>query len=77
LSVTGAKDVEGTYVIAAAKKNEASFKWTIRYMDKMNATRTKGLNTERNLHINRPFYIQSKLWMERVISVYSSKNLVI
>ena len=38
----------------------------------MNATRTKGLNTERNLHINRPFYIQSKLWMERVISVYSS-----
>jgi len=36
-----------------------------------------GLNKNRNLQINKPFYIQSKLWLERVITVYSSKNLVI
>jgi len=77
LNVEGAKDVEGTYVRSDAKKDTDSFKWAIRYIDKMNATRTKGFNKDRGLHINRPFYIQSKLWLERVISVYSSKNLVI
>jgi hypothetical protein len=43
----------------------------------MNATRTSGLNTERGLHINRPFYIESKLWMQRVISWHSNHQLLI
>jgi hypothetical protein len=38
---------------------------------------TKGLNKAFGFHVNRPFYIQSKLWLERVISVGGSKNLVI
>jgi len=77
LNVEGAKDEEGIYVRGDAKQDKDSFRWTIRYLDKMNATRSKGLNVERGLHINRPFYIQSKLWLERVISVGGSKNLVI
>jgi len=77
LAVTGAKDEEGVYVIAYPKKNEASFKWSIKYLDTKANYTTSGLNKGRQLHINRPFYIQSKLWLERVITVYSSKNLVI
>jgi hypothetical protein len=38
-------------------------KWTVIYLDKAKATETKGLNEEFGFHINRPFYIRSRLPM--------------
>jgi len=43
----------------------------------MNKTRTSGLNKNRGLEINKPFYIISDLLFDRVITVGPSKNLVL
>jgi hypothetical protein len=77
LTVEGKKDEEGRYVRAEPKVNDPAYKWRIQYLDTKANYTTSGLNKGRQLHINRPFYIQSKLWLERVISVAESKNLVI
>ena len=43
----------------------------------MGPVKKKGMNKNRNMEINRPFYIVSDLVFNRVATVYSSKNIVI
>jgi len=57
--------------------NQKSQRWRILYVDERAKDATSGTNKHRNLVINKPFYIQSRLWMERVIQVQGGKNLVI
>jgi len=77
LDVQNSKDEEGTYVFGLAKTGKTNQRWNIKYIDEMGNRTTKGFNKERGLYINRPFYIESKLWLQRVISVAGGKNLVI
>jgi hypothetical protein len=37
----------------------------------------KGLNKEFGLEIERPFYIVSKMWLERVVECVGASNLVL
>lgn len=37
----------------------------------------KGMNSDFGFYINRPFYIVSELYMNRVIEVVGARNLVI
>jgi hypothetical protein len=77
LDVAGSKDEEGSNVLSENVKNVASQRWRILYLKNKGEDATEGLNKNRGIYINRPFYIVSRLWMNRVITVYSSKNLVI
>jgi hypothetical protein len=60
LDVSGGKDVEGQAVIVYNRHNGANQRWKILYTDKV-VTQSSGLDKESGLHINRPFYIQSRL----------------
>jgi hypothetical protein len=45
------------------------------YLDKAEAIRTKGFNKEFGFHINRPFYIRSRMPMQRVIECPGANNV--
>lgn len=79
LDVVNSNDNEGEKTIAqnAHSSKKASQTWKIMYLDKMNKTREDGVNENRGLYINRPFFIQSRMWMNRLITVQGNNNLVI
>jgi len=43
------------------------------YIDTQGSARIQGLNGEFGFYINRPFYIVSKMWMNRVIEMKGSE----
>jgi hypothetical protein len=67
LEVTSSKDDEGATVIVnnrnGNKNNNANQRWKILYLDQAKPIRTKGFNKEFGFHINRPFYIRSRMPM--------------
>jgi hypothetical protein len=67
LDVQYAKDDEGQAVIVNNRNgnnsNNANQRWKIIYVDKAQKLRTKGFNKEFGFHINRPFYIRSRMPM--------------
>jgi bacillopeptidase F (M6 metalloprotease family) len=75
LSISGRKDEEGQAVIVDANQNRNDQKWRIVYLDKAEKTETKGLNEEFGFHINRPFYIRSRLPMQRVAECHGANNV--
>lgn len=52
-------------------------KWKVVYLKDMKKQQTKGLNNRWGFHINRPFYIVSRMPARRVIEVVRGRNLVI
>jgi len=79
LDVTGSKDEEGSAVIVNTqnnnKANNANQRWKIIYLDKAEKVRTKGFNKEFGFHINRPFYIRSRMPMQRVAECHGANNV--
>ena len=67
LDVYQRKDEEGHVVKVWAKngdnKTNANQRWKVIYLDQAKKTRTKGFNKEFGFHINRPFYIRSRMPM--------------
>lgn len=59
-----------------ARTGKVNQKWSIVYVDKAAKEITKGMN-KRGFYVNRPFFIVSKMWMNRVVSVAGGWNLVI
>lgn len=73
----GKSDSEGANVLTSTKNdNEVSQKWNIRYADKV-TIKTNGTNEERDMDIGKPFFIVSRMWMNRVMTVEGGKNVVI
>ena len=52
-------------------------RWKILYLDEIKKGGKGGYNSDFGFHINRPFYIVSRLHMKRVIEVVGGRNLVI
>lgn len=79
LEVVGANDSEGATLGNADSNKEQKQKWNIVYVDSIKKPNVKpgGKDEGRGLYHKRPFYIVSKMWMGRVISVAGGKNLVI
>jgi hypothetical protein len=79
INVNGAKDEEGANVSSDTIGNNAGAekRWKIVYLKDKEEDATEGLNKNRGIYINRPFYIVSRMWMNRVITVAGGKNLVI
>lgn len=59
--VTGGKDEEGNQVQAYKKNGSKAQSWKIVYVADAKKYQEKGLNKERGIEINRPFYIISKM----------------
>jgi hypothetical protein len=49
--------------------------WNVVYLDEMKADPKKGLNKDFGFHINRPFYMVSKLPMNRVAECHGANNV--
>jgi hypothetical protein len=78
VGVRDRKDEEGQ-AVGVEKQNDASNnanqRWKIIYLDKADAIRTKGFNKEFGFHINRPFYLRSRMPMQRVAECHGANNV--
>jgi len=75
LDVKGAKDEEGHAVGVWTNNGGKHQKWNVLYVDQAEKDRTKGLNKEYGLHINRPFYLRSRLPMKRIAECHGANNV--
>ena len=50
-------------------------KWQVVYVDQADKDRTKGMNDEFGFHINRPFYMRSRLPFQRVAECHGANNV--
>jgi hypothetical protein len=77
LDIYQGKDQEGQKVIVWNRHNRANQRWRVVYVDKSKKIVTKGFNSRFGFHINRQFYIRSRMPMKRVVECISANNLVI
>jgi len=77
LDVQGGKDAEGTNVQSWKKNGSKAQKWTIIYADKKDEIRSKGTNKKFGFDINRPFYLQSRMAMKRVVECWGASNIIL
>jgi len=75
LDVTGAKDEEGQAVGVYGNNNGKHQRWRVVYLDKAGPVQSKGLNKDFGFHINRPFYLISKLPFNRVAECIGANNV--
>ena len=69
LDVTNSKDEEGAPVGVADKRDAANQRWKVVYLDQSKDEQEKGFNKEFGFHINRPFYIRSRMMFHRVVDL--------
>jgi len=77
LDVSGGRDVEGNKVQVWKKNGSKAQSWKIVYYSDAEKYQEKGMNKDRGLFVNRPFYIVSKLVMERAVEFVGGGNLVL
>jgi len=75
LDIHGGKDEEGRKVIVWNKHNGDNQKWTVVYVDKAAKIQSKGLHKDFGFHVNRPFYIVSRLPFHRVIEMIGATHI--
>jgi len=77
LEVRDNKDEEGQALVIGNTKSkpDANQRWKIIHVDKAEKVRTKGFNKEFGFHINRPFYIRSRMPMQRVLECHGANNV--
>lgn len=71
------KDVEGQGIVVWKRHNGPNQRWTIVYVDESPKEPTSGLYKPFGFYINRPFLIESRLPMRRVLEVVGARNIVI
>jgi hypothetical protein len=75
LDVFQNKDREGQKVIVWGKHNGWNQRWRVVYVDKSKKIGNKGWNATYGFHMNRPFFMRSRLPMRRVIECVSNAYL--
>lgn len=68
---------EGFQVYVANKSGQVQQQWKIVYIDQAPKYATEGFNEEFGFHINRPFYIRSRLPLKRVAECVGANNVVL
>jgi hypothetical protein len=61
-------------VIVYKRHGGANQRWKIVYIDEMEKEATKGLNENFGFHVNRPFYLRSRLPMQRVAQCHGAST---
>jgi hypothetical protein len=77
LDVKGGKDEEGNPVQVFNNNGSKAQKWNVLYVEDREKDRTKGMNNEYGFHINRPFYLRSRLPFQRVIECIGANNVTL
>jgi len=77
LDVYQGKDTEHQKVVVHKRHGRKNQKWQVRYIDSVVKVKSKGIVGDFGLHANRPFYIRSRLPMQRVMECIGANNLVL
>jgi len=77
LDVAGGRDQEANNVQVWKKNGSKAQSWKLTYTKDAAKIQTKGLNKNFGLDIERPFFIVSKMWMERTVECVGASNLVL
>jgi len=77
LDVSSGKDVEGQAVWVWKKHGGKNQRWNVVYLDKSTKIKTEGINEDFGFHVNRPFYIVSRLPMQRVAEAKGNNNIAL
>jgi hypothetical protein len=75
LEVKGSKDEEGSAVGVWSNNRGKNQQWFVSYLDMTKGPQTKGVNKDFGFHINRPFYLVSKLPFNRVAECHGANNV--
>jgi len=75
IDVTAGKDVEGQNVIVWKRHGGANQRWKVIYEKDQDNFKTEGVNKDFGFHINRPFYLVSRLWMKRVVETPGASSV--
>jgi len=77
LDVQGGRDQEGNNVQVWNRNRSKAQQWKLIYVDKAEKPKNKGFDKDLGLERNRPFYIVSKLTMERVVECWGANNIIL
>jgi hypothetical protein len=75
LEVKDGKDEEGHAVGVNGNTGSRQQQWQVIYVDQSKGPQTKGLNKDFGFHVNRPFYLQSKLPFGRMAECIGANNV--
>jgi hypothetical protein len=75
--IDGKKDAEGATCGVGINLYDTNQIFTITYTEKEVAIKTDGVNAEFGFHINRPFYIVTKMGSGRAVEVVGGRNVVL
>jgi hypothetical protein len=75
LNVWKNKDEEAQKVTVDRNSGGKSQQWNVIYLDKADKRQTKGLNKDFGFHVNRPFYIRSRMPFKRVAECVGANNV--
>jgi hypothetical protein len=79
IDVYQGKDAEHQKVILYKRngnnKNNMNQKWKVVYLDEKKTVQSKGLVADFGFHANRPFYIRSRMPMQRVCEMHGNANI--
>lgn len=76
LEVQVGLDKDGQDVQVGKKSFTVNQKWNVIYVDEAANQASSGLSSAFGLHISRPFIIQSRMPMQRVLEVVGGRNIV-
>jgi hypothetical protein len=77
LDVAGGRDQEGSNVQLWRRNKSKAQQWKLIYVDKAEKPKVKGFDKEFGMERNRPFYLVSKLSMERVVECWGANNIIL
>jgi hypothetical protein len=75
LDVKGGKDEEGQAVGVFKNNGGRGQQWNVVYLDKAKGPQVKGVSKDFGFHINRPFYLVSKLPFGRMAECHGANNV--
>jgi len=77
LDVKDNKDVEGQAVTVATKGTGRNQQWNVIYVDKAGKEDTNKVTDDYGIQAGRPFYIMSRMYMQRVLYYQAGKQMKI
>lgn len=77
LDVYQGKDEEHQKVIVHKRQGGKNQKWQVQYIDTVKETQYKGMVGDFGFHARRPFYLRSRLPMQRVMECIGANNLTL
>lgn len=75
LDIPNSKDEEAMFLKVAKPTQKTNQRWKVIYVDEAEKIATKGMNELFGFDVNRPFYLRSRLPMQRVVQCHGATHV--